>query len=140
VFAGAVYFRRRAIALRGQPAVLEINPEGEGRVTLTDPPGQEQLFSYPPSELRVAVAVGNSFRVRHGDARWWLWGASTRSTKEFEQVRRRITRHDVIITVPRLADMDDRAYRRLMHNRAAQQRAWSGMWIGRLLEAGAQQE
>jgi hypothetical protein len=36
--------------------------------------------------------------------------------------------------------MDDRAYGRLMRNRDAQQNAWCGMWVGRLLDAGAQKE
>jgi hypothetical protein len=135
-FAGAVYFRRRALALRGEPAVLEIIPEGAGRVTLSDPAGH-QLFSHPPSELRVTLAPGNSFRVQHGDERWWLWGASIRSDKEFERVRQTIDRDDVMIAVPKLPDADERAYKRLMRNRTAQQRAWCRLWIAALRAAGA---
>ena len=138
-FAGAVYFRRRAMGLRGELGVLEIIPEGEGRVTLSDPAGQK-LFSHPPSQLRVGRASKTTFRVQHGDERWWLSGVSPRSGKEFERVRQRIERDDVILTVPTLPETDERAYNPLMSNLTAQQHAWCGLWIGALRRAGAQME
>ena len=138
-FAGAVYVRRRAMGLRGELAVLEIIPEGEGRVTLSDPAGHE-LFSHPPSELRVGRASRTAFRVQHGDERWWLSGTSPRSGKEFERVRQRIGRDDVILAVPRLPDTDERTYNPLMSNLTAQQQAWCRLWIEALRRAGARVE
>lgn len=138
-FAAAVYFRQRRVGIRGELAVLEIIPGGEGRVTLSDPAGHE-LFSHPPSELRVALASKITFRVQHGDERWWLWGTGYQTGKQFEKVRERIDRDDVILAVPRLPDMDERTYKRLMSNLNAQQQAWCGLWINALGQAGAQIE
>lgn len=138
-FAGAVYFRRHAIGLRGQLAVLEIIPEAEGRVTLSDAAGQE-LFSYRPSELRVGRASRTTFRVQHGDERWWLSGPSFRSGKEFERVRQQIDRDDVVLVVPKLPETDERIYNPLMSNLTAEQQAWCGLWIAALRRAGAKIE
>jgi hypothetical protein len=138
-FAGAVYVRRRAAGLRGELAVLEIVPGADSRVTLSDPAGRE-LFSHPPSALRVARASKTTFRVQHGDDRWWLSGASPRSPKDLERVRRRIARDDVILTVPRGAETDERVFNPLMSNLTAQQHAWCGLWIEALRRAGAQVE
>lgn len=136
-FAGAVCFSRRMLSIRGKLSVLEITPKDEGRVTLSDLAGQE-LFSHPAAELRVKPALSNTFRVQRGDERWWLWGTSFQTAKQFEQTRQRIDRDDVILAVPRPAEVDETDYTRLMHNMAAQKEAWCGLWIGMLLRAGAQ--
>jgi hypothetical protein len=136
-FAGAVYVRRRAVGLRGDLAVLEIIPDGEGRVTLSDPTGR-QLFSHRPSELRVRRASKTSFRVQHGNESWWLSGATFRSGKEFERVRQRIDRDDVVFALPKPPETDERAYNPLMSNLTAEQHAWCALWLGTLRQAGAQ--
>ena len=138
-FAGAVYFRRRAMGLRGELAVLEIIPEGEGRVTLSDLAGQE-LFSHRPSELGVKRASRTAFRVQRGGESWWLSGASFRSGKELERVRQRIGRDDVILSVPKLPETDERVYNPLMSNLTAELQAWREVWIAALREAGARMD
>jgi hypothetical protein len=138
-FAGAVYVRRRAMGLRGELAVLEISPDGESRVTLSDPAGRE-LFSHLSPDLRVARASRTTFRVQHGDDRWWLTGASLRSGKALERARRSIARDDVIFTVPERAEIDERVFNPLMSNLTAQQHAWCGFWLEALRRAGAQME
>jgi hypothetical protein len=137
-FAGAVYVRRRAMGIRGELAVLEIAPDGTG-VTLSDPAGQE-IFSHPPSELRVGRASRTTFWVQHGDQRWWLSGTSFRSDKESERVRQRINRDDVIFTLPNLPETDERAFNPLISNLTAQQQAWCGLWIDALRQAGARMQ
>jgi hypothetical protein len=117
--------------------VLEILADGESRVRLSDPAGRE-LFSHPPRELRVARASRTTFRVQHGDDRWWLSGTSPRSDKESERVRRRIGRDDVILTVPKRGETDERAFNPLMSNLTAEQLAWCGFWLEALRRAGAQ--
>jgi hypothetical protein len=138
-FAAAVYVRRSAMGLRGELAVLEIIPEGEGRVTLSDVAGRE-LFSHPPAQLQVAIASRTTFRVQHGEERWWVSGASFRSSKELERVRQRIDRDDVILSVPELPETDERTYNPLISNLTAQQQAWRGLWIEALRQAGAHVE
>lgn len=133
-FVGAVCFSRRMLSVRGKLSVLELVPDG--RVTLRDIAGNE-LFSYPPSDLLVKPSLSDTFRIRYGAERWWLWGANFQSAKQFESIRQRVGRDDVIIAVPRPADVEEREYERLMRSMAAQKRAWSGLWIGMLLEAGA---
>jgi hypothetical protein len=56
------------------------------------------------------------------------------------RVRQRIDRDDVILTVPKLPETDERAHKRLMRNLAAQQQAWCGLWIGARRQAGAHAE
>ncbi|HTX09554.1 MAG TPA: hypothetical protein VME22_13130 [Solirubrobacteraceae bacterium] len=138
-FAGAVYFRRRAMGLRGELALLEIILEGTGRVALSNAGGQK-LFSHPPSELRVARASKTAFRVQHQQERWWLSGTTFRAGKEFGWVRERIERNDLILAVPKLPETDERAYNPLMSNQTAQQLAWCRLWIEALRDAGAQIE
>jgi hypothetical protein len=138
-FAGAVYFRRRAMGLRGELAVLEIISEGGGRVRLSDLAGQD-LFNHPAAELRVGRASRTAFRVQRGQERWWLTGASFRSGKASERARQRIHRDDVVLAVPSLPETDERAYNPLMSNLTAQEQAWCGLWIEALRRAGAQME
>lgn len=135
-FAAAVYVRRRAVGLRGDLAVLEIVAESGGRVRLSAPGGQE-VFSYVPSQLRVGRASRTTFLIEHGDESWWLTGTGVRSDKALERMRKRIGRDDVILSVPKLPETDERAYNPLMSNQTAQQQAWCALWLEVLRRAGA---
>jgi hypothetical protein len=138
-FASAVYFRRHAMGMRGELAVLEIVSEGMTAVVLSNS-GGHRLFSYHASELRVGRASRTTFRVRDQQERWWFSGTTFRPGKEFEWVRERINRHELILAVPKLPETDERAYNPLMSNLTAQQQAWCGLWIEALRNAGAQME
>jgi hypothetical protein len=138
-FGAAVYFRRHAVGIRGELAMLEISRVGTRHVTLSNSGGQK-LFSHPCSELWVGRASRTTFRVRHGEECWWLSGTTFRSGKEFGWVRERIDRHELTLAVPKLPDTDERVYNPLMSNLTAQQQAWCDLWIEALRDAGAQME
>lgn len=133
--AGAVYFRP-ARGADAQLAVLEVEPRGESRVTLSDASGRE-LFSHRPGELRFALASRAAFELQRGEDRWLMSGTCFRNGRGLDEARRIIDREDVMLVVPMLPDMAERAYERLLGNTSAQQAAWCGFWRAVLEHAGA---
>jgi hypothetical protein len=133
--AGAVYYRR-ARATSAELAVLEVDAQGEGLVTLRDT-SRAELFSHRPGELRFALASRAAFQLECGEDRWLMSGTCFKNGKGLDEVSRIIDRADVILTVPMLPDMTDREYQRLLGNPSAQQAAWCGFWNAVLEHAGA---
>jgi hypothetical protein len=133
--AGAVYYRQ-ARGANAELAVLAVDPQGEGRVTLSDTSGAE-LFSHRPGELRFALASRAAFELQRGEDRWLMSGTCFKNGKGLDELGRLIDRRDVILVVPMLADMPDREYERLLGNPSAQQAAWCGFWSAVLEHAGA---